>query len=513
VSQPGQQGSRLASAPRATSGDPQGQDRHRAVAGGGATVLAGQLLGKGLRLLFEFLAAQLLGAAAYGLVVLAVTFSTLAGRLGMLGLDRAVLRFGSQHHGQGDRAAWSDVARFGLGASAVGGALAAAVLLLLTPTLAESFHKPELADALYIVASSVPMISLLGVGAAALQSQQRMRQYALWSFVAASGVSCALLIPSWWLGWGVRGVAVALAAGSLIAGVGALVDSFRRLAPARGAERAPRGPLLRYAATMFIFMGAAQLVHQIDRLMVGALRPAEEVGAYNIAAILASHIPIFLTALNAIVFPKIGAAWHAGQKQEVAELFQLETRWVVTLSAPLFLALSVLREPLMALFGDSFLQGAAAIAVLSGAQLINASAGPVGGVLMMTDRERWVLFNTLLLGGLNAAGNYLLIPHFGMMGAAISTACALACWNLAALAQVWIFHRIQPYNRHFVAPLLCFAAACLVGFGVDAALETAWDPWVATALALLLYAALVWRFGLQPQDKQLKDAILRKLGR
>lgn len=510
MSQAPQQGSRLADAPQASTGDPQSQDRHRAVAGGGAVVLAGQLVGKGLRLLFEFLAAQLLGAAAYGLVVLAVTFSTLAGRLGTLGMDRVMLRFGAQHHGQGERAAWSDIARFSLGLSALGGSVAAVALLAMTPWLVEKFQKPGLDQALYIIALSVPLISLGGVGAAALQSLQGMRQFALWSFVAASGISCTLLIPVWWLDWGVEGVAGAMAAGSLIAGLGAVVDSFKRLRPA---QETPRGPLVRYAATMFIFMGAAQLVHQIDRLMVGALRPAEEVGAYNIAAILASHIPIFLTALNAIVFPRIGAAWHAGQKQEVAELFQLETRWVVTLSAPLFLALSVLREPLMALFGEGFLQGAAAIAVLSGAQLINASAGPVGGVLMMTDRERWVLFNTLLLGGLNAAGNYLLIPHFGMLGAALSTACALACWNLAALAQVWIFHRIQPYSRHFIAPTLCFVASCVVGFGMDAALDTAWDPWAATALALALYAALVWRFGLQPQDKQLKAAILKKLGR
>jgi O-antigen/teichoic acid export membrane protein len=349
------------------------------------------------------------------------------------------------------------------------------------------------------------------VAVSGLQALQQMRSYALWGFVMAAALGCGLLLPVWWWGWGLEGAAAALAGGHAVAGLGALAAAARRRAAP--AVKVAAGPMLRYGATMFVFMGAAQLVHQVDKLMVGALRSAEEVGVYDVAALLSSHIPLFLMALNAVVFPKIGAAWHAGRKEEVAQLFALETRWVVMCSAPLFLALSLLRDPLMGLFGEGFGEGGAAIAVLSLAQLINASAGPVGGVLMMTDKERWVLFNTLLLGGLNAAGNALLIPRWGIVGASISTACALACWNLVALLQVWMFHRIQPYTRHYIAPLVVFGVACGVGFGLDAALPVGWGPWAATAASLLVYVGLVWRFGLQPEDRQLPEALLRRLRR
>jgi len=118
-----------------------------------------------------------------------------------------------------------------------------------------------------------------------------------------------------------------------------------------------RSPLFIFAATMMVYIGGSQLVQQIDRLMIGALLPSQELGIYDAAAILCAHITIFLTALNSIVAPKISAAFHSGKKEEVKALFRLETRWVWNLSIPLFLALIFLRNPLMHAFGQEFLLG------------------------------------------------------------------------------------------------------------------------------------------------------------
>jgi O-antigen/teichoic acid export membrane protein len=475
--------------------------------------LVGQVFGKGLRLGFRFFVIRMLDAHAYGQIVLLISCSELAARAGMLGFDRIALKHGAEVSKPDQAPAWVDLTRFCLLGSALGGLLAGVALYLLSPWLAQRFGTPELAPLLAITALGVPGLALGGVATSALQSIQRMRPYALWGFVMAYALACALLLPVWAFDLGLRGAAAAIALGATLAGLGAASHALRARKAASPLPRQPRGPMLRFGATMLLYMGAAQLVQQLDRLMLGAFMTPEDVGVYDIAALLASHIPIFLMAFNAIVFPRIGAAYRAGHHDEVRSLFQLETRWVILLSAPTFLALTLLRDPIMAFFGPEFAPGAQVTAILSLAQLLNAGVGPVGGVLIMTGHERQVLYNTLFLGALNAVGNWLLIPRFGVLGAALSTASSIAAWNLVSLLQVWLTLKVQPYNRASAKLALVALVALALGLALDAALPPPWGPWLAAAAGLLAYAGLAYRFALQPEDYQIKDLLLQRLAR
>jgi O-antigen/teichoic acid export membrane protein len=146
------------------------------------------------------------------------------------------------------------------------------------------------------------------------------------------------------------------------------------------------------------------------------------------------------------------------------------------------------------------------------AQTLNASVGPVGGVLMMTGHERWVLANTVLLGGLNAIGNYLLVPEYGIIGAAISTAGAVICWNLVSLLEVYLLLGIQPYTAAYLRVLgagaLAFGAALAI-----LALLPSWGGWVACPAGLGVYLIAYRAFAFEPEDRELVEIIRTKMGR
>ena len=82
--------------------------------------------------------------------------------------------------------------------------------------------------------------------------------------------------------------------------------------------------------------------------------------------------------------------------------------------------------------------------MLASACLVNALCGSVGLLLIMTGYERKAaaIMGTAAL--LNIIMNVVLIPLYGTVGAAISTAVSMVAWNLAMLYQVIRIHHINP---------------------------------------------------------------------
>jgi len=100
--------------------------------------------------------------------------------------------------------------------------------------------------------------------------------------------------------------------------------------------------------------------------------------------------------------------------------------------------------------------------------------------------------------------NVLLIPPWGVVGAAVATLISTAAINLLRVAEVWFLFRLQPYNRTFLKPVVAGVGAYLSAsllaqwFSADATLVHAI---VHMALVLIVYAGLILLLRLAPEDK------------
>ncbi len=85
---------------------------------------------------------------------------------------------------------------------------------------------------------------------------------------------------------------------------------------------------------------------------------------------------------------------------------------------------SALGYPLLALFGTDYVAGYGALAVLGVGLLARASVGHAGDLLIVLGHQRDGLFIAILSLGMNVVLAVVLVPIFGILGAAISTACS-----------------------------------------------------------------------------------------
>jgi O-antigen/teichoic acid export membrane protein len=115
----------------------------------------------------------------------------------------------------------------------------------------------------------------------------------------------------------------------------------------------------------------------------------------------------------------------------------------------------------LGLFGHGVRGGAVPLAILCGAMLVATACGPVDMILLMTGRSSTNLANTAFALALNVGLNLLLIPRWGMTGAAVAWAVSIAANNLVPLAQVRRSTGMHPFGRGTVAA--AFAAVVCVG--------------------------------------------------
>jgi O-antigen/teichoic acid export membrane protein len=93
--------------------------------------------------------------------------------------------------------------------------------------------------------------------------------------------------------------------------------------------------------------------------------------------------------------------------------------------------------------------------ILGLTMLLQTACGQVDMVLVTAGRSSWSLANGLLAVGLNVGLDVLLIPRYGITGAAIGWSAAIAVANLMPLAQLAMTVRLNPFGRGtYIAALL-----------------------------------------------------------
>jgi len=157
-----------------------------------------------------------------------------------------------------------------------------------------------------------------------------------------------------------------------------------------------------------------------ETLLLGIFRSIDEVGIYSAALRVALLVNFVLVAFNSILAPKFASLYHRNDMDEIGHLTVRSVAIMLVLTAPLFALCFLFPEYVLKLFGSEFVAASTALMILAFSQLINVMTGPIGILLMMTGHEKLMRQNSIISAGIGVIGGALLIPEFGVSGAAVS---------------------------------------------------------------------------------------------
>jgi len=200
------------------------------------------------------------------------------------------------------------------------------------------------------------------------------------------------------------------------------------------------GPIMLTALTGVLFS-------YVDTLILSFYKTVEDVAILDIAIKFSALSTLVLLAVNAYIAPQISEL-HSGARiielKRIIYRFSLITFWA---TLPLAFVGFIFAPQLLSIYGDYFVVGTTALRLLVVAQFFSAMCGPVSVLLQLTGNQKafqWIFGLSLCV---NVVLNFLLIPGFGVNGAAFATFVTTIMWNV--LAVVLAVKRTSVVTVHY----------------------------------------------------------------
>jgi O-antigen/teichoic acid export membrane protein len=206
---------------------------------------------------------------------------------------------------------------------------------------------------------------------------------------------------------------------------------------------------VRAALPLLLVSGFIVIIEQTDIVTVGVILGHRPAGLYAAAAKTASLVGLILIGVNAIGAPMFSALLAQNRRKDLQQLVSTIVAWAVWPSCALSIVLAISAPLVLGLFGPAFASAEWQLRVLLVGQIVNAAAGSVGWLILLSGHQNvatrvygWVaLLHLVLLAGLT--------PAFGTVGTAAATTLTMSLWNLWLHAAV-----VRELNIH---PSIVFA--------------------------------------------------------
>lgn len=203
--------------------------------------------------------------------------------------------------------------------------------------------------------------------------------------------------------------------------------------------------IIRYGIFTALTEAAIIMVNRIDIMMLGSMKGEELAGTYGFAYYIAALILVPASSLNAIVIPLVARHLKSRNIPAVLSLYQKTAINNLIVGLLFVIGISLNLDFFFELFPKHSIGKYVAI-FLSMGILFNVSTGVNRGIIVNSKFYRFDLWANIVLLFLVILTNYLLIPIYGINGAAIATTGSLILYNSVGTIFVWLKFRIQPFT-------------------------------------------------------------------
>ena len=282
--------------------------------------------------------------------------------------------------------------------------------------------------------------------------------------------------------------------------------------------------ILRFSLPLMFVSAIGIIMHWTDIIMLGILKDAKDVGLYHPVERTAGLIRMILFAFASIFAPLFSQYFHEKNQTKMLEVFQLSTKWILLTSLPLFIFLILFSNTILMLFGSEFGNNSLALPILTVGIMIQAVFGLGSPSLTMSGFQKYNLINALVALFTNIFLNIMLIPQFGIAGAAMGTTIALFLISLLRFFENYYLLGMNLLSTKLLKPILAGLSTGMIVYLVKPYIfESGYFDYHSSILylviyllfgaifILLIYMVLIWILRLDDEDKDIVQVITNKL--
>ncbi len=508
-----------------TPGKPQQTDSHQVIAstaGNAAIAGAGDIFYAVMRYVINVVMTNIVSLSTYGIYSAVYTSVTILGTIAMLGLDNTLVRFLPTYRVKGERNLAAGLLRFVVWMTLISSLLCAALFYLSARVLAHLvYHQDAYELPLKEVALLIPLMALQIVLCSGLQAVNATKWRVYVGRIIQPTLSLVLLGVFYLLGLRLEALILATTCGflaSVIAGQLLLRKASKPIVSDVIPRLEPK-TWLHFALPISLNSFIQTVLDSTDMLFLVVFATSAQIGLYSAADRLSVLVLMPFYTLNTIFAPLIADYFARDKHEQLAKLAKVVTKWMFSLSLPVFLCFCVFHEPILSIFSKDYTAASTVLIILSFGNLVDAGTGSTGSILVMTGHTRLILANTVATIIVNIGLALWLVPHFNIIGAAVAAAMAIIIFNVAYFIEVYWILKINTLRWDMLKPIAAGVVASVVGLFLLHVIHVGFGYRAIFGVLglvipfILVYGLVLTLLGFSKEDMMVLDAVRAKFGK
>jgi len=266
--------------------------------------------------------------------------------------------------------------------------------------------------------------------------------------------------------------------------------------------------------TLFTFLAASGMliIGKVDSLMVTGMLGLKATAIYTTAFYIAVLIELPKRAISQIGMPIISNAFQNNNLSDVNEIYRKSAINNLIIGVIIFIGIWINLDSIFSLIPRSeiYSLGSMVVLIVGAGKLIDMAAGLNGEILVMSKYYKVNVYLIIGLAFFTILANYLLIPVYGLNGAAIGSAFALLFFNLSKFLFLYRKLKLQPFSANTIKVVILGAVTVLLGFWLPQLDNIYYDIFYRSAIVSVAYVMGVYFLNVSLDINQQIDKLLRR---
>lgn len=253
------------------------------------------------------------------------------------------------------------------------------------------------------------------------------------------------------------------------------------------------------------------VILKVDIIVLSIIGTASQVAVFQVILNIANTMRNIPQAVDPIMMPVVVDMRQQKNYSALERIYASVMRVSLFLSLGFFVLCLLFGHLLLGLYGEGFVAGTTALVLACAGIMLHTVSSSIEPVLIMSGYPYLNLFNNILFVSVNLVLDFILIPHYGIVGAGIGCLVASAATASFQVSQLYVRIRIRPLRRDLWR-VFAFAGAFGIVFRAAQAAVSQW--WwldiVFLVLFLMAYLALGWRWVFDDADRDTYSVIFKR---
>jgi len=469
---------------------------------------SGMLYGNINRYIYTALLARWVGIEYLGIYSLANAIMLIGEVIAKMGLETGVMRFISQLDNQKENIQIQKIIYSSLKMTIIFSIGILIIIIIASKSLVSLFNgAPLLRVVIIIFACIIPFNAITLVSAYATQGFKLLK----YKVITTQVINPTILLISMVIAYRYFSLeSVIIIPMVCVAIIGCLIILFllkniSRIQFRKVVFAAIDKDLFKFSFPLMFVAILQTIMHWMDILMLGYFTDPISVGLYHPAARTAGLLQAVLLSFLSIYAPMISQLYAKKDSTAMSSLYKLVSRWLMTFSIPIAIIFISFSNKIMLLFGIEYISSANILIVLTLATFFQTISGAAGPILSMAGYTKIVFWNSMIAFILNIILNIILIPQYGIIGAAWATFISLLIIGVLRIIEVKKILGLSMYNYKLLKPILAgFITYVFIMFIYNYVMpyHTVITLFLSTFFSFTIYGLVLWllRFELEDYD-------------